>query len=226
MAARPIAADGQQRHDEQECPGHQPRVQQRRHQRIEDLVEPRLLDGVEVVRVVIGVARPRLPALYLRRSTWYAIQGVIVKATTIDMSIVTGTFSAIGRMYGPIMPVMKNIGRKLTITASVAVISGGRISATASSTIRRVAFLRRAKCRAMFSTSTIGSSTNRPSDRIKREQRDAVDREAQHQVDRQRQPEDDRHGHRHDQRLAPAQSEGQQGHDDQDRPPPGLRPVR
>ena len=83
------------------------------------------------------------------------------------MSIVTGTFSAMGRMYGPIIPVMKNIGRKLTITASVAVISGGRISATASSTIRRVAFLRRAKCRTMFSTSTIGSSTSRPSERIK-----------------------------------------------------------
>ena len=89
-----------------------------------------------------------------------------MNATTIDMSIVTGTFSAIGRMYGPIMPVMKNIGRKLTMTASVAVISGGRISATASRTIRRVAFLRRAKCRAMFSTSTIGSSTSSPSDRI------------------------------------------------------------
>ena len=72
-----------------------------------------------------------------------------------------------GRMYGPIMPVMKNIGRKLTMTASVAVINGGRISATASRTMRRVAFLRRVKCRAMFSTSTIGSSTNRPSERIK-----------------------------------------------------------
>ncbi len=62
---------------------------------------------------------------------------------------------------------MKNIGRKLTITASVAVTSGGRISDTASRTIRRVAFLRSVKCRAMFSTSTIGSSTNSPSDRIK-----------------------------------------------------------
>ena len=90
-----------------------------------------------------------------------------MKATTIDISIATGTFSAIGAMYGPIMPVMKNIGRKLTITASVALISGGRISATASSTIARVAWPRIAKCRAMFSTSTIGSSTSRPSERIR-----------------------------------------------------------
>ena len=80
--------------------------------------------------------------------------------------MVTGTLSAIGRMYGPIMPVMKNIGRKLTITASVAVISGGRISATASKTIRRVAFFRNEKCRTIFSTSTMGSSTRSPNDRI------------------------------------------------------------
>ena len=92
---------------------------------------------------------------------------MIVKATSIDISIVTGTFSAIGRMYGPIIPVMKNIGRKLTITAKVAVISGGRISDTASSTMRRVAFLRSAKWREIFSTSTMGSSTKSPSDRIK-----------------------------------------------------------
>jgi hypothetical protein len=34
-------------------------------------------------------------------------------------------------MYGPIMPVMKNSGRKLTITASVARMIGGRTSLTA-----------------------------------------------------------------------------------------------
>ena len=33
------------------------------------------------------------------------------------------------------MPVMKKSGRKLTMTASVALIKGGRISATASTTI-------------------------------------------------------------------------------------------
>ena len=87
---------------------------------------------------------------------------MIVNATSIDINIDTGTFSAIGDMYGPIMPVMKNIGKKLTMTASVALISGGRISETASSTISRVARFFSSKCRAMFSTSTIGSSTNNP----------------------------------------------------------------
>ena len=85
-----------------------------------------------------------------------------MKATSIDMSIATGTLRAIGDMYGPIIPVIKNIGRKLTMTASVALISGGRISATASRTIRRLAFFFSWKCLAIFSTSTIGSSTSRP----------------------------------------------------------------
>ena len=56
MAARPIAPTVKQDHAEQERPGHQPRMQQRRHQRIEDLVQPRLLDGVQVVRIVVCVA--------------------------------------------------------------------------------------------------------------------------------------------------------------------------
>ena len=63
-----------------------------------------------------------------------------MNATSIDIAMEIGTFKAIGDIYGPIIPVMKNMGRKLTITASVALISGGRISATASRTIRREAF--------------------------------------------------------------------------------------
>ncbi len=43
-----------------------------------------------------------------------------VNATTIDMNMATGTFRAIGCMYGPIMPVMNNIGRNETITTRVA----------------------------------------------------------------------------------------------------------
>ena len=78
-------------------------------------------------------------------STWYASHGVIVKLTTMLMIMVTGTFSAIGRMYGPIMPVMKNIGTNERMTAMVAAISGGRTSLTASSTIGRLALRRRWK---------------------------------------------------------------------------------
>ena len=45
---------------------------------------------------------------------------MIVNAATIDISMEIGTMSAIGDMYGPVMPVIKNIGRKLTMTATVA----------------------------------------------------------------------------------------------------------
>ena len=45
-------------------------------------------------------------------------------------------------MYGPIMPVMKNIGRKQTITASVATMIGGRISCDRLEHDSRGAFLR------------------------------------------------------------------------------------
>ena len=38
-----------------------------------------------------------------------------MNATTIDMYIATGTLSAIGRMYGPIIPVISIIGRNDTI---------------------------------------------------------------------------------------------------------------
>ncbi len=112
------------------------------------------------------VSPPLIGARYFRFKAWYDNQGVMVNATTMDMIMATGTFSAMGRIYGPIIPVMKNIGRNETMTASVAVISGGRISATASSTISRVARPCSAKCRAIFSTSTIGSSTSRPNDSI------------------------------------------------------------
>ena len=51
----------------------------------------------------------------------------MVNATSIDITMVTGTFRAIGRMYGPIMPVMKKSGRNEAMTAKVAEMSGGRI---------------------------------------------------------------------------------------------------
>jgi len=60
-----------------------------------------------------------------------------VKAMTRDISIATGTFMAMGLMYGPIMPVMKNIGRNEAITARVARIVGGRTSSTASKVASR-----------------------------------------------------------------------------------------
>ena len=142
-------------------------------------------------------------------STWYASHGVIVNATTIDISMATGTFSAIGAMYGPIMPVMKNIGRKLTITASVALIE------------------RRADLGDGLEHDVAGGPAAHREvprdvldvhDRVVHQQAEredqgkqghAVDRVAEEEVDTERQAEDDRHGDRDDKRLAPAEAQGQ-----------------
>ena len=69
----------------------------------------------------------------------------MVKATSRLMSIATGTFSAMGAMYGPIIPVMKNIGTKEMITARVARMIGGRTSLTALITACMGGSLRMAK---------------------------------------------------------------------------------
>ncbi len=79
----------------------------------------------------------------------------------------TGTFRAMGAMYGPIMPVMKNMGTKEMITAKVARMMGGLTSLTAWSTAMKGSCSLMAKCLWMFSTSTMGSSTTRPRDRIR-----------------------------------------------------------
>jgi len=104
------------------------RVEQRRHQGIEDFVEPRLFHRIEVVRIVVrslsfgrglgeGIKRRRLicvcsraalapvplskgrgetlrPAIFPSKHV-IGQPGVIVNATSIDMSMVTGTLSAI-----------------------------------------------------------------------------------------------------------------------------------
>src|SRR5690606_31496822 len=100
------------------------------------------------------------------RSAIHASQGVTVNATTIDIAMATGTLSAIGRMYGPIMPVMNIIGRNETTAASVASTIGGRTSFTARRTAASGGSARMRRWRKTFSTSTIGSSTTSPSERI------------------------------------------------------------
>ncbi len=90
-----------------------------------------------------------------------------VNATTIDMNMATGTFSAIGCMYGPIMPVMNSMGRNDTITTRVATMMGGRTSFTAVSTAFLGGSFFSPKWRKMFSTSTIGSSTTSPRARMR-----------------------------------------------------------
>jgi hypothetical protein len=55
----------------------------------------------------------------------------MVIAQTVEKITVKGTFAAMGAMYGPIIPVMKNMGKKQTIMAKVDIITAGRTSCTA-----------------------------------------------------------------------------------------------
>ena len=95
-------------------------------------------------------------------------------------------------MYGPIIPVMKNIGTNEMMTARVARMIGGRTSFTALITASKRRSLRMAKWRWMFSTSTIGIVHDQPQRQDQGEQRHAVDRVAEQQVDEQREAEGDR----------------------------------
>ena len=52
----------------------------------------------------------------------------MTNATIVDTATVSGTFNAIGAMYGPIIPVMNISGRKLAMIASVDKINAGRTS--------------------------------------------------------------------------------------------------
>ncbi len=63
------------------------------------------------------------------------------------MTMVNGRLMAMGRMYGPIMPVMNSIGKKERITANVARITGGRTSSMADSTASRGGSFFILKCR-------------------------------------------------------------------------------
>ncbi|OQA39906.1 MAG: hypothetical protein BWY52_03008 [Chloroflexi bacterium ADurb.Bin325] len=92
--------------------------------------------------------------------------GVIASATSSELSIVSGTLSAIGAMYGPIIPLMKNIGMNDTMIESVASRIGGMTSSIASATACSRGYFFIERYREMFSTPTIGLSTSRPSARI------------------------------------------------------------
>ena len=76
-------------------------------------------------------------------------------------------FTGIGAMYGPINPETNSIGNRATMTVRVATMVGLPTSATAS--IAPAMGLRSSampQCRAMFSTTTIASSTRMPIEKI------------------------------------------------------------
>ena len=66
-----------------------------------------------------------------------AAHGVTTNAMTSEKSIAADAPTGIGRMYGPISPRTKPIGRMAAITANVARMVGFPTSATASTAIDR-----------------------------------------------------------------------------------------
>ena len=83
----------------------------------------------------------------------------------------TEALIGIGRMYGPISPVTKAIGISAAITVKVARMVGPPTSSTAGGITSNRLRLRpsapgMARCRWMFSTTTMASSTRMPIEKI------------------------------------------------------------
>ena len=98
----------------------------------------------------------------------YAAQGETMKATASENSMAAEAPVGIGRMYGPMSPRTKAMGRIAAMTVKVARIVGLPTSSTASTATRakgRPFFSR--WWRSMFSTTTIASSTRMPMEKIR-----------------------------------------------------------
>ena len=99
----------------------------------------------------------------VRGASFSISQGATTMATKKENSIAAEALTGIGAMYGPISPETNSIGSSAAITVSVATTVGLPTSATASITAaRRLRPSCIAQCRAMFSTTTIASSTRMP----------------------------------------------------------------
>ncbi len=102
------------------------------------------------------------------RKTLSAAQGLTTKAMTSEKTMATLAPTGMGRMYGPISPRTKAMGRMAAMTAKVARMVGLPTSSTASTTMR--AKLRRGpgrwRWRWMFSTTTMASSTRMPMEKM------------------------------------------------------------
>ena len=93
--------------------------------------------------------------------------GATTMATKNENSIAAEAFAGIGAMYGPISPETNSIGSSAATTVSVATMVGLPTSATASiAACMRGRPSRIAQWRAMFSTTTMASSTRMPMAKI------------------------------------------------------------
>jgi hypothetical protein len=91
-----------------------------------------------------------------------------MKATASEKSIAAEAPVGIGRMYGPISPLTKPMGRIAAMTVNVARIVGLPTSSTASTATRANGTSFRSRwCRSMFSTTTIASSTRMPIEKMR-----------------------------------------------------------
>ena len=94
-------------------------------------------------------------------------QGATTIATKNENSMAAEALAGIGAMYGPISPETNSIGSSAATTVSVATTVGLPTSATASTAAcARLRPSRIAQWRAMFSTTTIASSTRMPIEKI------------------------------------------------------------
>jgi len=99
-----------------------------------------------------------------------AAQGVTMKATSSEKTMAALAPMGMGRMYGPISPPTKAIGRIAATTVRVARMVGLPTSSTASIATSyggRVRFAGMRQWRTMFSTTTMASSTRMPIEKIK-----------------------------------------------------------
>ena len=111
-------------------------------------------------RRMMGTAWRRRP----RRSI---SQGVRMTATKKEKSIAAEAFAGIGLIYGPIRPDTNSIGSNAATTVSVATIVGLPTSATASMAAWRCERPSPiAQWRAMFSMTTMASSTRMPIEKM------------------------------------------------------------
>ena len=103
-----------------------------------------------------------------RRGASFSIsQGATTMATKNENSIAAEALAGIGAMYGPISPDTNSIGSSAAITVSVATTVGLPTSATASiAACMRSRPSCMAQWRAMFSTTTMASSTRMPMEKI------------------------------------------------------------
>ncbi len=91
----------------------------------------------------------------------YASTGITVSATSSDASSATVTVIANGANNWPIMPPTNAIGRNTATVVSVDAVTAPLTSRTAVRTAWRFSSPY-ARCRLMFSSTTIESSTTRP----------------------------------------------------------------